>query len=109
MVSDQALDTRVWIGRIDPDRHADHERFVEWLHGEEAASIFRRRRLTAYTLAEDGDRVTVTFSAPRTGDPRIMIDFLRYPGMWPEFWQFESAAPREGEAGDVRVQWRADD
>jgi len=103
-------DSRVWVGRVQPGREADHARFVEWLNGDEAHDIFRRRRLNEYRLIEDGDMLTIIFTAPHSGDPRLMIDFLRYPGVWPDFWQFErggradesSSAP----AGEVRVLWR---
>jgi hypothetical protein len=104
-----AEDTRVWVGRIERGREADHAQFVEWLNGDEARSVFRRRRLSEYQLVENDGIVSVTFKAPHTGDPRIMIDFLRYPGMWPDFWQFERASdPVQG--GDIKVHWRrADD
>jgi len=104
-------DTRVWIGRVASGHEADHARFVEWLNGAEAESVFRRRRLTEYLLFERAGTITVIFKAPHTGDPRIMIDFLRYPGMWPDYWQFE----RAGRAADVpepistealKVHWR---
>jgi hypothetical protein len=104
-------DTRVWIGRIGSGHEADHERFIEWLKGPEAASIFRRRRLTEYQLTEDNGTVTVVFRAPHTGDPRVMIDFLRYPGVWPDFWEFVRAGRAEDvpgvPPGRVRVQWRS--
>jgi len=73
-------DTRVWVGRVASGHEAEHAHFVEWLNGPEAVSIFRRRRLTEYVLTEEDGTVTVVFKAPHTGDPRIMIDFLRYPG-----------------------------
>jgi hypothetical protein len=102
-------DTRTWTGRIEPGREADHARFVEWLNGEEARSIFRRRRLNEYQLFEDDGTVTVIFRAPHTGDPRLMIDFLRYPGVWPDFWQFIGSEAKEPK-GSVKVHWRrADD
>jgi hypothetical protein len=102
-------DTRVWVGRIEVGREAEHARFVEWLNGEEAQSIFRRRRLNEYQLIEHDGKVTVIFKAPHTGDPRLMIDFLRYPGVWPEFWQFESSEP-PSDNGLLKVHWRrADD
>ncbi len=109
-----AEDTRVWIGHVAAGRQADHARFVEWLAGPEAQEIFRRRRLTEYLLVQDGNRLTVVFKAPHTGDPRLMIDFLRYPGMWPEFWQFERAgraqdAPVRPEPATVKVHWRRAD
>ena len=103
-------DTRLWVGRVAEGRRPEHDQFVDWLNGPEAAEVFRRRRLTEYRLAEEGDEVRIVFRAPHTGDPRIMIDFLRYPGLWPEFWQFErggSPAPTDSEpAGEVRVHWR---
>ncbi len=109
-----AEDARIWVGRVKPGREADHAAFLEWLRGAEAASIFRRRRLTEYALWEQDGTVTVTFRAPRTGDPRIMIDFLRYPGMWPEFWEFsrggrlEDEPGQEAASGRLAVHWRRD-
>ena len=103
-------DTRVWIGRISGGREQEHEQFIDWLNGPEAQSIFRRRRLTEYELTEDNGTVTVVFKAPHTGDPRIMIDFLRYPGVWPEYWEFVRGGRAGDEAspavGEVRVHWR---
>lgn len=107
-------DTRVWVGRVSRGHEADHQRFIEWLNGPEAAEIFRRRRLNEYELSEHDGDVRVVFKAPHTGDPRIMIDFLRYPGMWPEYWEFvrggraearDEAAPE----GTIRVHWRRED
>jgi hypothetical protein len=105
-------DTRVWIGRVASGHEADHARFVEWLNGAEAESIFRRRRLTEYVLLEQTGTITVIFKAPHTGDPRIMIDFLRYPGMWPDYWEFERAGhtedvPRPLPAEGIKVHWRS--
>jgi hypothetical protein len=106
-------DTRVWIGKIAHGHQAEHARFLEWLNGAEAESIFRRRRLTEYLVLQDGENptVTVVFKAPHTGDPRIMIDFLRYPGMWPEYWEFERAGRAEDipdplPAHEVKVHWQ---
>jgi hypothetical protein len=102
----------VWVGRVAPGREVEHEQFVNWLNGPEAQAIFRRRRLTEYQLSEDNGTVTIVFKAPHTGDPRIMIDFLRYPGLWPEYWEFvhggalPESAPQP-EASKVRVHWRA--
>ena len=103
-------DTRVWVGHVSPGHEAEHRQFVEWLNGPEAESIFRRRRLSEYLLREENGEVTVVFKAPHTGDPRIMIDFLRYPGLWPDYWEFvrggrEDETPATG-AGAVRVHWR---
>jgi len=105
-------DTRIWVGRVKPGHEQDHARFLEWLRGPEAASIFRRRRLTEYLLTDDNGQITVVFKAPHTGDPRIMIDFLRYPGLWPDYWEFvhggqADAAPDE--ADNVKVHWRRAD
>jgi hypothetical protein len=104
-------DTRVWVGRVAPGHEAEHQQFVEWLKGPEAAEIFRRRRLTEYQLSEsdDGD-LQVLFRAPHTGDPRIMIDFLRYPGLWPDYWEFVRGghADEQPAAGVVLVQWKRD-
>ena len=107
-------DTGVWIGRIQAGREADHARFVQWLNSEAARDIFRRRRLNEYTLLEEDGTVTVIFKAPHTGDPRILIDFLRYPGLWPEYWEFVRSGRDEDEpvpkapSQAVRVHWRRD-
>jgi hypothetical protein len=45
-----------------------------------------------------------------------MIDFLRYPGMWPEYWEFvrggrgddEAMPPAGAVTGTVKVHWRRD-
>jgi hypothetical protein len=108
-----AEDTRIWVGRVKSGYEAEHERFVQWLNGPEAESIFRRRRLTEYQLTEHGPALTVLFKAPHTGDPRIMIDFLRYPGVWPDYWEFVRGGRAESEVpatdGLVRVHWRRAD
>jgi hypothetical protein len=105
-------DARVWIGHVRPGAEAEHKAFLEWLGGPEAQEIFRRRRLTEYVLSEHNGTVTVVFRAPRTGDPRLMIDFLRYPGLWPEFWEFERGGRLEDESNlpdqPVKVHWRRD-
>ena len=109
-------DTRIWVGRVKSGHEAEHATFLGWLNGPEAASIFRRRRLTEYLLTDENGQVTVVFKAPRTGDPRIMIDFLRYPGLWPDYWEFvrggraEDEPASEPDASAVKVHWRrADD
>ncbi len=108
-------DVRVWVGRMKTGREADHRRFVEWLNGDEAHEIFRRRRLTEYRLSERDGEVMVTFKAPHTGDPRILIDFLRYPGMWPDCWEFvrggqpEDVPPEDRFGGHEAVVWRRDE
>ena len=105
-------DSRVWIGHISPGRELEHQQFVDWLNGPEAADIFRRRRLSEYQLSERNGELTVVFKAPHTGDPRIMIDFLRYPGIWPEYWEFDRGGRADDissdSSGTVRVHWRRD-
>ena len=100
----------MWIGRVSSGREAEHQQFITWLNGPEAAEIFRRRRLTEYQLSEKDGDLTVVFKAPHTGDPRIMIDFLRYPGVWPEYWEFVRGGRAEDvpslPGGSVRVHWR---
>lgn len=110
MSPDDGEDVRVWVGRISSGHETEHEQFITWLNGPEAASTFRRRRLDEYVLREKDGMVTVVFKAPHTGDPRIMIDFLRYPGLWPDYWEFVSGGRLEGDppddGGSVRVHWR---
>ncbi len=104
-------DTRVWVGRVSRGHEAEHEGFVAWLNSPAAADIFRRRRLTEYQLTQfDQANVEVVFKAPHTGDPRIMIDFLRYPGMWPDYWEFVRGGRAEEapKSGVVRVHWKRD-
>jgi hypothetical protein len=103
-------DARVWIGRVSAGHEAEHQAFVNWLNGPEAAEIFRRRRLNEYQLTENDGELTVVIKAPHTGDPRIMIDFLRYPGLWPQYWEFVRGGRAQDvalpEGGVVRVHWR---
>jgi hypothetical protein len=107
-------DARVWIGKVAAGHEADHSHFVEWLNSCEAHELFRRRRLTEYQLSEADGTVTVVFRAPRTGDPRIMIDFLRYPRLWPDFWEFLRGGRLEDEPlssvpeSTVKVHWHAE-
>ena len=110
----QSEDARVWIGRVSDGHEAEHEQFLAWLNGEEAHEIFRRRRLNEYTLSEQDGMVTIVFKAPHTGDPRLMIDVLRYPGLWPSFWEFERGGRAEDEPlptmppDSVKVHWLRD-
>ena len=110
----QSEDTRVWIGRVSAGHEAEHSQFLAWLNGEEAHEIFRRRRLNEYTLSEQDGLVTIVFKAPHTGDPRLMIDVLRYPGLWPSFWEFERGGRAEDEPppemppDSVKVHWLRD-
>jgi hypothetical protein len=66
--------------------------------------------LTEYQLSEADGLLTVIFRAPHTGDPRIMIDFLRYPGLWPAYWEFVSGGRAEDEpeppTDQIKVHWR---
>jgi hypothetical protein len=108
----QDEDARVWIGRLADGHATEHERFIEWLNGEEAHEIFRRRRLTEYLLTEQDGTIAILLKAPHTGDPRLMIDFLRYPGLWPEFWEFVRGGRAQDEPlppGATRVHWRRDE
>ena len=110
----QTEDSRVWIGRVEPGHEADHAQFIAWLNSDEAHEVFRRRRLNEYVLSEDNGQVVVLFKAPHTGDPRLMIDFLRYPGLWPDFWNFERGGRTEDEPppampeSTIKVHWRRD-
>jgi hypothetical protein len=103
-------DARVWVGRVQPGSEAEHERFLAWLNSPEAHEVFRRRRLTEYILSQEDSTVTIVFRAPHTGDPRIMIDFLRYPGLWPDFWDFHRGGNLEAKPdipqGSIKVHWR---
>jgi hypothetical protein len=100
----------VWIGRVAAGHEAEHRQFVDWLNGPEAAEIFRRRRLTEYELTEADGMLRVVFKAPHTGDPRITIDFLRYPGVWPACWEFVRGGREDDEPASpgavVRVHWQ---
>lgn len=103
-------DARVWIGRLEPGHDAEHAQFLQWLNGPEAHELFRRRRLSEYTLAEHEGQLKIIFKAPHTGDPRIMIDFLRYPGLWPSYWQFERGGGLDDASAsptDIKVHWRS--
>ena len=105
-------DARVWIGRLERGHEEEHAQFVAWLGSAEGQEVFRRRRLTEYLLVQQGDILAVLFKAPHTGDPRIMIDFLRYPGVWPAYWTFVGGGRLEDTPfldhadSDVKVHWR---
>ena len=101
-------DTRVWLGRISSGHEAEHDQFVNWLNSPEAAEIFRRRRLTEYQLFQHNGEIRIVFKTPHTGDPRIIIDFLRYPGLWPDYWEFLSSGDSVESADTevVRVHWK---
>jgi hypothetical protein len=107
MAVEQEEDARFWAGHVTPGREADHEQFVRWLDSDEAHELFRRRRLTEYVLSDDAGKLTVVFKAPHTGDPRILIDFLRYPGLWPDFWEYERGGVwQHAVPPSARIHWR---
>jgi hypothetical protein len=97
--------TRVWRGTVKPEARDEHERFVAWLGTDEAAAQYAKYLLTGYTLAQQGDDLTITMGAE---EPVALIRFLRNPRMWPEFWEFRSAAAGTDAptAEGVRVRWR---
>ncbi len=100
--------SRIWRGRVKDGARDGHERFVQWLNTDEARQQYAKFLLTGYTLAEDGDALTVTLAAE---EPPPIIRFLRNGRMWPEFWEFQAAGAGGSTAGGgctgtVRVQWR---
>ena len=99
--------TRVWQGTVKPEAGAEHERFVAWLGGDEAATQYRKFLLTGYTLAQRGDELTVTLAAE---EPLAFIRFLRNHRMWPDFWEYRPAEPSgDPPGGEVRVRWRREE
>ncbi len=99
---------RVWKGAIRPGSQGEHEQFVAWLGSSEAAVQYAKFFLTGYTLAQDGDELTVVLKAE---DPVAVIRFLRNRRMWPEFWEFRANDPSGAEppAEQVRVRWRPEE
>lgn len=97
--------TRVWHGRVKPEARDEHERFVEWLGTDEAKLQYAKFLLTGYTLAQQGDDLTVLLSSE---EPPAVIRFLRNPRMWPEYWEFQPGSNEVPERSpeSVRVQWR---
>ena len=97
--------TRVWRGRVKDGAREKHERFVAWLNTDEARQQCAKFLLTGYTLAEDGDALTITLAAE---EPPPIIRFLRNRRFWPDFWVFESAdrASALGPDAPQRVAWR---
>jgi hypothetical protein len=97
--------TRIWRGRVKPESREAHERFVQWLGTDEAKAQYAKFLLNGYSLAQQGDDLTITMTA---SEPPPIIRFLRNPRMWPEYWEYISAG---GDASDVpedavRVRWR---
>ena len=80
--------TRVWRGRVKSESRAEHERFVEWLNTAEAKEQYRKFLLTGYSLAQQGDDLTVLLSSE---EPPAVIRFLRNPRMWPVYWEYITA------------------
>lgn len=97
--------TRVWRGRVKPGHDAEHEQFVTWLQTDEAKLQYAKYLLTGYSLAQQGDDLTVTLSAE---EPPPIIRFLRNQRMWPEYWEYLSAGGAGADVPDeaVRVCWR---
>jgi hypothetical protein len=97
--------TRIWRGRVKPEGREEHEQFVAWLGSDEAAVQYAKFLLNGYSLAQQGDDLTITLAAE---EPPPIIRFLRNSRMWPEYWEYLSAG---GDAADVpdeavRVRWR---
>ena len=97
--------TRIWHGHVKPEQRDEHEQFIEWLNTDEARVQYAKFLLNGYSLAQQGDDLTITLAAE---EPPAIIRFLRNPRMWPEFWEYDSAggdadAPPEE---SVRVRWR---
>ena len=109
-VDAQPRQTREWIGRVRPDAQAMHERFLEWLDGEEARRLLARLPLTEYRLEQRGDDLKVTMTAT---EPTGLIRFLRFDRFWPEFWEYLGGGRPSGAlpspaslGGALRVHWR---
>ena len=96
--------TRVWHGRVKPEAREESERFVQWLGTDEAAVQYAKFLLTGYSLAQQGDDITITMSYE---EPPAVIRFLRNPRMWPDYWEYVDAGTDEPEppAEAVRVRW----
>jgi hypothetical protein len=97
--------TRVWRGRVKPEHRAEHEQFVAWLGTDEARVQYAKFLLNGYSLAQQGDDLTITMTA---SEPPPIIRFLRNPRMWPDYWEYLSAgAPTDDVPEEtVRVRWR---
>ena len=97
--------TRIWRGRVDPEHREEHEQFVAWLGTDEAAAQYAKFLLNGYSLAQQGDDLTVTMTA---SEPPPIIRFLRNPRMWPDYWQYVSAGSGAEDVPEsaVRVRWR---
>ena len=96
---------RIWNGRLRADAAEEHRAFVEWLGSVEGQGLLARSLLTAYSLDEQDDRLTVRLAAD---EPPAIIRFLRNHRFWPEYWQFSSADPAQAVDSDQsrRITWR---
>ena len=99
--------SRVWRGRVKPEHRDEHERFVQWLGTDEANVQYAKFLLSGYSLAQQGDDLTIVLAAE---EPPPIIRFLRNARMWPDYWEYLSTS---GDAPDVpddavRVSWRRD-
>ena len=97
--------TRVWHGRVNPERRDEHEQFVAWLNSDEARVQYAKFLLNGYSLAQQGDNLTITLAAE---EPPPIIRFLRNGRMWPEYWEYLSGGGDDAEVPDeaMRVRWR---
>src|SRR4051812_50035944 len=97
--------TRIWRGRVDPEHREAHEQFVAWLGTAEAEAQYAKFLLNGYSLAQQGDDLTITMTAP---EPPPIIRFLRNKRMGPDHWEYISAgaATDEDPDGSVRARWR---
>ena len=97
--------TRVWRGRVKSESRAEHERFVEWLNTAEAKEQYRKFLLTGYSLAQQGDDLTVLLSSeePPADDPVLAQpeDVAGVLGVHHGRYRRARATPDA-----VRVQWR---
>jgi hypothetical protein len=97
--------TRIWRGRVKPEGRDEHEQFVVWLNSDEAKAQYAKFLLNGYTLAQQGDDLTIAMAAE---EPPPIIRFLRNARMWPEYWEYLSAGNAAEDIPEeaVRVRWR---
>ena len=97
--------TRIWRGRVKPEGRDEHEQFVAWLNSDEAKVQYAKFLLNGYTLAQQGDDLTIAMAAE---EPPPIIRFLRNARMWPEYWEYLSAGNAAEDIPEeaVRVRWR---
>jgi hypothetical protein len=105
---DEMDGTRIWRGRVNPEHRDEHETFVAWLNTDEARVQYAKFLLNGYTLAQQGDDLTVAMTA---SEPPPIIRFLRNSRMWPDYWEYISAGSGSDELPEdaVRVRWRRGD